>query len=56
MLNSNQYKLLTIAKLAGHSTIETLMSNYAGFINDEHLKIDAGMDIFSESFVKVSKF
>lgn len=55
MLNSNQYKLLTIAKIVGHTTIETLMSNYAGFINDDHLKIDVGMDIFSESFVKVQK-
>ncbi|MCX6075050.1 MAG: tyrosine-type recombinase/integrase, partial [Campylobacterales bacterium] len=55
MLNSNQYKLLTVAKIVGHSSIETLMSNYAGFIKDDHLKINIEMDIFCESFVKVPK-
>ena len=55
MLNSNQYKLLTIAKIVGHSSIETLIENYAGFIKDDHLKINVEMDIFRESFVKVPK-
>jgi integrase len=55
MLNSNQYKLLTIAKIVGHNTIETLIENYAGFIKDDHLKINVEMDIFRESFVKVPK-
>lgn len=55
MLNSDQYKLLTVAKIVGHNSIETLMSNYAGFIKDDHLKINVGMDIFRESFVKVPK-
>ena len=48
MLNSGQYKLTTIAKIVGHTTIETLVENYAGFIKDEHLKIDANIDIFEE--------
>ena len=55
MLNSNQYKLLTVAKIVGHSSIKTLMTSYAGFIKDDHLKINVEIDIFRESSVKVSK-
>lgn len=48
MLNSEKYKLLTIAKIVGHSSIKTLVENYAGFIRDEHLMIDCEVDIFGE--------
>lgn len=48
MLNSEKYKLLTIAKIVGHSSIKTLVENYAGFIKDEHLMIDCEVDIFEE--------
>lgn len=55
MLNSNQYKLLTVAKIVGHNSIKTLMTSYAGFIKDDHLKINVDLDIFRESSVKVTK-
>ena len=48
MLNSEKYKLLTIAKIVGHSSVKTLVENYAGFIRDEHLMIDCEVDIFED--------
>jgi integrase len=58
MLNSEQYKLTTIAKIAGHKTIEMLIENYTGFIKDEHLMVNVEIDIFGsngDSLVTVPK-
>jgi len=49
MLNSGRYKLTQIARIVGHNSIETLVQNYAGFIQDDHLKIDASDDIFNDN-------
>lgn len=46
MLNSGRYKLMTIAEIVGHSTIDMIVSNYAGFIKDS-ASIDKEIDIFS---------
>lgn len=45
MLNSSKYKLMTIAEIVGHSTIDMIVSNYAGFIKDSAM-IDKEVDIF----------
>ena len=52
MLNSGNYKLTTIARIAGHRTIETLVENYAGFVKDDHIKIDYRDDIFTENSIQ----
>ncbi|MBN2896969.1 MAG: tyrosine-type recombinase/integrase [Campylobacterales bacterium] len=50
MLNSGKFKLLDIAKLVGHTTVETIIDHYAGYVHNEHLKIDASVDIFRGKF------
>ena len=56
MLNSGRYKLTTIARIVGHTSIETLVENYAGFIKDEHLQIDTELDIFGHNLDTVGNF
>ena len=46
MLNSGIFKIMEIAAVVGHSSPEMIMKNYAGFIKDNHLKIDTSVDLF----------
>jgi integrase len=46
MLNSGIFKIMEIAAIVGHSSPEMIMKNYAGFIKDEHLKIDTKLNLF----------
>lgn len=55
MLNSGKYKLTTIAKIVGHSNIKMIVEKYAGFIKDDHLKVNFEDDIFSGSSKKELK-
>lgn len=49
MLNSGKFKIMEIAAIVGHSSPEMIMKNYAGFIQDSHLKIDTSIDLFKNS-------
>jgi len=46
MLNSGFFKIMEIAAIVGHTSAEMIMKNYAGFIKDNHLKIDTSIDLF----------
>lgn len=52
MLNSGVFKIMEIAAIVGHSSPEMIMKNYAGFIKDNHLKIDTSVDLFKKSCPK----
>lgn len=52
MLNSEKFKIMEIAAIVGHSSPEMIMKNYAGFIKDNHLKVDTNVDIFKSSCCK----
>lgn len=49
MLNSGKFKILDISAIVGHTSPQMIMSNYAGFIKDEHLKIDTNISLFGHS-------
>ena len=55
MLNSNKFKIMKIAAIVGHTSPQMIMTNYAGFIKDEHLKIDTTFNIFGHSIDIVEK-
>lgn len=46
MLNSGKFKIMEIAAIVGHTSPEMIMKNYAGFIQDNHLKIDTSVNLF----------
>jgi len=49
MLNSGKFKIMEIAAIVGHTSPQMIMTNYAGFINEEHLKIDTTFNLFGHS-------
>ena len=49
MLNSGKFKIMEIAAIVGHTSPEMIVKNYAGFIKDNHLKIDTSIDLFKSS-------
>ncbi len=46
MLNSGKVKIMEIAAIVGHTSPRMIMTNYAGFIQDNHLKVDTNIDLF----------
>ena len=40
---------MEIAAIVGHTSPEMIMKNYAGFIKDNHLKIDTDISLYSTS-------
>ena len=46
MLESGKFKIMEIAAIVGHTSPQMIMTNYAGFIKDEHLKIDTSFELF----------
>jgi len=48
MLNSGKFKIMEIAAIVGHSSPQMIMTSYAGFIKDHHLKIATNIDLFTE--------
>ena len=40
---------MEIAAIVGHTSPEMIIKNYAGFIKDNHLKVDINVDIFENS-------
>jgi integrase len=52
MLDSGKFKIMEIAAIVGHTSPEMIMKNYAGFIKDNHLKIDTSIDLFKISCPK----
>ena len=46
MLDSGKFKIMEIAAIVGHTSPQMIMTNYAGFINEEHLKIDTTFELF----------
>lgn len=46
MLNSGEYKMMDIAKMVGHKNIRMIVEHYAGFIKDDHLRVNVKTDIF----------
>ena len=46
MLNSGQVKIMEIAAIVGHTSPRMIMTNYAGFIKDNHLRVDTNIDLF----------
>lgn len=55
MLNSGKFKIMEIAAIVGHTSPQMIMSNYAGFIIDEHLKIDTTFNLFGHSMDIIGK-
>ena len=49
ILNSEKFKIMEIAAIVGHTSPQMIMTNYAGFIKDEHLKIDTTFNLFGHS-------
>ncbi|MCX6077553.1 MAG: tyrosine-type recombinase/integrase [Campylobacterales bacterium] len=49
MLNSGKFKIMEIAAIVRHASPQMIMKNYAGFIKDNHLKIDTSIDLFKKS-------
>lgn len=43
---------MEVAAIVGHSSPEMIMKNYAGFIKDNHLKIDTSVDLFKSDCPK----
>lgn len=59
MLNSGKFKIMDIAAIVGHNSPQMIMTHYAGFLKDSHLKIDTSVDLFenkSDSFSDTLKF
>jgi len=56
MLNSGKFKIMDIAAIVGHTSPQMIMTRYAGFIKENHLKIDTNLEIFSDSFGDTLKF
>jgi integrase len=54
MLNSGQFKIMEIAAIVGHTSPEMIMKNYAGFIKDNHLKVNTNISLFNESCPKMA--
>jgi len=46
MLNSEKFKIMEIAAIVGHTSPQMIMTNYAGFIKNEHLQIDTNFELF----------
>jgi len=46
MLDSGKFKIMEIAAIVGHTSPQMIMTNYTGFIKDEHLKIDTNFELF----------
>ena len=46
MLNSEKFKIMEIAAIVGHTSPQMIMTNYAGFLKDEHLKVDTTVALF----------
>lgn len=55
MLNSGKFKIMEITAIVGHTSPEMIMKNYAGFIKDNHLKIDTNISLFSQHGTNVSQ-
>ena len=49
MLNSGKFKIMDIAAIVGHTSPQMIMTHYAGFVEDCHLKVDTTIDLFSVS-------
>lgn len=49
MLNSGKFKIMEIAAIVGHTSPEMIVKNYAGFIKDNHLKVDTNIELFKNS-------
>ncbi|WP_304543217.1 tyrosine-type recombinase/integrase [Sulfurimonas microaerophilic] len=49
MLNSEQFKIMEIAAIVGHTSPEMIMKNYAGFIRNEHLKVATNIELFKKA-------
>ncbi|MCX6050975.1 MAG: site-specific integrase [Campylobacterales bacterium] len=47
MLNSEKFKIMEIAAIVGHTSPQMIMTNYAGFIKNNHLKVDTSIDLFA---------
>lgn len=50
MLNSGKFKVMDIAAIVGHNSPQMIMTRYAGFIRDYHLKIDTNIKLFQDEF------
>ena len=48
MLDSGRFKIMDIAAIVGHTSPQMIMKNYAGFIREEHLKIDTNFELFDK--------
>jgi len=48
MLDSGKFKIMEIAAIVGHTSPQMIMTNYAGFIKNEHLQIDTSFDLFDK--------
>jgi integrase len=46
MLNSQSLKLWRLLPIVRHTSPEMIMKNYAGFIKDNHLRIDTSINMF----------
>ena len=55
MLNSEKFKIMEIAAIVGHTSPQMIMTNYAGFLKDAHLKIDTDFSLFGHSMDIVDK-
>jgi len=55
MLNSEKFKIMEIAAIVGHTSPQMIMTNYAGFLKDAHLKIDTEYSLFGHSMDVVDK-
>ena len=55
MLNSEKFKIMEIAAIVGHTSPQMIMTNYAGFLKDENLKIDTDFSLFCHSMDIVGK-
>jgi integrase len=55
MLNSGKFKIMDIAAIVGHTSPQMIMTNYAGFITEDHLKIDTTFNLFGHSMGIVTK-
>ncbi len=54
MLNSGQVKIMEIAAIVGHTSPRMIMTNYADFIQDNHLKVDTNIDLFKTNVADTS--
>lgn len=49
MLNSEKFKIMEIAAIVGHTSPQMIMTSYAGFIKDSHLKVETNIDLFGHT-------